>query len=106
VITQKTLARSSAGVAQNGFFLQSRLGASDGDPLTSDGVFVFMGSFTTLIGGYSPTVGDEIILRARVSEFFNLTQLTSASLVSVLESGLDVSSTVEITNAVPPASLA
>jgi uncharacterized protein len=106
VITQKTLARSSAGVAQNGFFLQSRLGATDGDPLTSDGIFVFMGSFTTLIGGYTPTVGDEVVLHARVSEFFNLTQLTSASLVSVLESGLDVSSAVGVTNAIPPTLLA
>ena len=39
-----TLARTSAGANQHGFFLQSRLGATDGDPLTSDGIFVFMGS--------------------------------------------------------------
>ena len=48
VITQKTLARTSAGANQHGFFLQSRAGATDGDPPTSDGIFVFMGSFTTL----------------------------------------------------------
>ena len=81
VITQKTLARTAAGANQYGFFLQSRLGATDGDPLTSDGIFVFMGSFTTLIGGYVPTVGDEVVLRARVSEFFNFTELSGASLV-------------------------
>ena len=81
VITQRTLARTSSGANQYGFFLQSRLGATDGDPLTSDGIFVFMGSFTTLIGGYAPAVGDEVVLRARVAEFFSLTQLTSASLV-------------------------
>jgi predicted extracellular nuclease len=106
VITQKTMARSSAGVIQHGFFLQSRVGATDGDPLTSDGVFVFMGSFTTLVGGYAPTVGDEVVLRARVSEFFSMTQLTGASLVRTLASGLDVNSAVEVANAVPPASLA
>src|SRR5690606_26429059 len=105
VITQRTLARSSAGANQNGFFLQSRLGATDGDPLTSDGIFVFMGAFTDLIGGYVPTVGDEVVIRARVSEFFNLTQLSSASLVRVVESGLDVASVVEITDAIPPADL-
>ena len=38
----------------------------------------------TLVGGYTPTPGDEVVLRARVSEFFNLTQLSSASLVTVL----------------------
>jgi hypothetical protein len=106
VITQRTLARTSSGANQNGFFLQSRLGATDGDPLTSDGIFVFMGSFTSLIGGYVPTVGDEVVIRARVSEFFFLTQLSSASLVSVMATGLDVSTAVETTDAVPPADLA
>jgi hypothetical protein len=104
VITQRTLARTSAGAAQYGFFLQSRLGATDGNPLTSDGIFVFMGGFNTLIGGYAPTVGDEVVLHARVSEFFNMTQLSSASLVSVLESGLDVGTAVEITDATRPPS--
>lgn len=106
VITQRTLARTSAGASQYGFFLQSRLGSEDGDPTTSDGIFVFMGGFTSLIGGYVPAVGDEVILRARVSEFFNLTQLSSASLVAVLASGLAVDSEVAVTDAIPPADLA
>ena len=106
VITQKTLSRTSAGAAQHGFFLQSRLGDTDGNPQSSDGIFVFMGSFTSLIGGYAPTVGDEVVLRARVSEFFSLTQLSSAALVTVTASGLDVATAVEITDAVPPTSLA
>jgi uncharacterized protein len=103
VITQKTLARTESGTPQNGFFLQSRLSATDGDPTTSDGIFVFMGQFTSLIGGYVPTVGDEVIIRARVSEFFFLTELSSASLVSKLASGLDVRSEVAVTDARPPA---
>jgi predicted extracellular nuclease len=103
VITQKTLARTAAGTPQNGFFLQSRLTATDGDPTTSDGVFVFMGSFTSLIGGYVPTVGDEVIIRARVSEFFFLTELSSASLVTKLASGVDVRTEVAVTDARPPA---
>jgi predicted extracellular nuclease len=106
VITQKTLARTATGASQNGFFLQSRLGATDGDPLTSDGIFVFMGSFTSLIGNYIPTVGDEVIIRARVSEFFNLTELSSASLVSKLAADLDVNTEVEVTTAIPPTNLA
>lgn len=102
VITQRTLARTSSGANQYGFFLQSRRGATDGDPATSDGIFVFMGTFTSLIGGYVPQVGDEVVLRARVSEFFNLTQLTSASLLRMVDQGV---SDFEVADAVPPASL-
>ncbi|TDC41365.1 lamin tail domain-containing protein [Micromonospora sp. KC213] len=106
VITQKSLTRTSAGADQHGFYLQSRRGTEDGDRLTSDGIFVFTGSFTTLIGGYPPTVGDEVVLRGRVSEYFNQTQLSSASLVRRLDSGLDVNTAVAVTDAVPPAEAA
>ncbi|GGO11508.1 lamin tail domain-containing protein [Micromonospora parathelypteridis] len=105
VITQLTLARTSAGAEQHGFFLQSRTGDTDGDPTSSDGIFVFMGTFTSLIGGYVPTVGDEVVLRARVSEYFNLTQLSGASLVRRIASGLAVDAAVAVTDAVPPAEL-
>jgi uncharacterized protein len=106
VVTQRTLARNSSGANQYGFFLQSRLGTEDDDPTTSDGIFVFMGGFASLIGGYVPTVGDEVVVRARVSEFFNMTQLSSASLMRTLGSGLDIATEVAVTDAVPPADLA
>ncbi|SCL40509.1 hypothetical protein GA0074692_5835 [Micromonospora pallida] len=106
VVTQRTLARTSAGADQHGFFLQSRADATDGDPTSSDGIFVFMGNFSSLIGGYVPTVGDEVVVRARVSEHFNMTQLSSASLARTITSGLDVDSVVAVTDAVPPADLA
>ncbi len=103
VVTQRTLARTAAGASQHGFFLQSRLGADDGDPTSSDGIFVFMGGNTTLIGGYTPTVGDEIVVRAKVSEYFSMTQLSSASLVTKLASGLDINADVAVDDAAPPA---
>ncbi|WP_018254576.1 lamin tail domain-containing protein [Salinispora mooreana] len=106
VVTQRTLARDSAGRDQHGFFLQSRADATDGDPASSDGIFVFMGSNTSLIGGYVPTVGDEVVLQARVSEYYHMTQLSSASLVRRISTGLDVDQVVAVTDAVPPADLA
>ncbi|MEU0549412.1 lamin tail domain-containing protein [Micromonospora sp. NPDC005979] len=105
VITQRTLARTSAGAEQNGFFLQSRSGDTDGDPTSSDGIFVFMGTFTSLVGGYVPTVGDEVVLRARVSEYYNFTQLSGASLVRRIATGLDVDTAVAVTDATPPVEL-
>ncbi|MFI7577953.1 lamin tail domain-containing protein [Micromonospora sp. NPDC049497] len=106
VVTQLTLARASNGSDQRGFFLQSRADATDGDPTSSDGIFVFMGTFTSLIGGYVPTVGDEVVVRARVAEYFNMTQLSSASLVRKVASGVDVNTAVQVTDAVPPVDLA
>jgi hypothetical protein len=102
VITQTTLARTAAGASQNGFFLQDTLARSDNDPTTSDGIFVFMGSFTSLIGGYVPRVGDEVIIRARVSEFFSMTELSGASLEQLVNPMLDVDVVAPAFTADPP----
>ena len=48
VIYQKTLARTSGGGSNHGFFLQNTSATADADPTTSDGIFVFHGSATTL----------------------------------------------------------
>jgi uncharacterized protein len=111
VVTQKTLARSSGGAPQHGLFLQDTPARADGDLMTSDGVFVFLGGFTTLLradGGtpYMPQVGDELVLRATVTEFFALTELTSPRLVDVTATGLDPDTDVEVTEAEPPGDLA
>ena len=107
VITQKTLARTSAGASQNGFFLQDTLARSDNDATTSDGVFVFIGGFQTLLlasgpGTYTPRIGDEVILQARVSEFFSMTELSSARLVAVVNPLLDVDVVAPAFDAGPP----
>ncbi len=102
VVTQKTRARTSAGATQYGFFLQDAAARADGDPTTSDGIFVFMSTFPTLIGGYEPRVGDEVVLRARVSEFFFFTELTGASLVELVSPLLDVDTVAPAFTADPP----
>ncbi|MEJ2263501.1 MAG: hypothetical protein P8X95_08645 [Anaerolineales bacterium] len=106
VIYQKTQARTSSGGTQYGFFIQNTAATADSDPNSSDGIFVFMSGFTDLIGGYVPQVGDEIVLRGRVSEFFNLTELSSASALKVLPGGVDLDAEVPAFEADPPADLA
>jgi predicted extracellular nuclease len=103
VIVQRTLAMTSAGARNHGFFLQEPADATDGDPTTSDGIFVFMNTFSSLIGGYVPEVGDEVVITGRVSEFFFLTQLSSASLVTVVRSDVDVAAEVPAFEIDPPA---
>jgi uncharacterized protein len=69
----------------NGFYLQDPVG--DGDPTTSDGVFVFTGT--------APAVaqGDRVRLTAQVTEFNAgdaarpLTELTGATAITVIGSG-------------------
>jgi uncharacterized protein len=106
VVRQKVISRTSAGVPNFGFFLQSTEASADGDPLTSDGIFVFQSRFPDLIGGYVPQVGDEIVISGRVTEFFSLTELTSASLVSLVRSGVDVDAEAPSIEAAPPSVLA
>ena len=106
VIYEKTVARDSrTGNSINGFFLQSSLQTADGDPLTSDGIFVHMSTFTDLIGGYVPQVGDEVVLRATVQEDFNLTRLASASLVERVGTALDLDTVLGSAPAVDPPTL-
>jgi uncharacterized protein len=106
VVRQKIVTRTSAGQPNFGFFLQSTQAGADGDPLTSDGIFVFQSRFRDLIGGYVPQVGDEILVEARVTEFFNLTELTSARALSVVRSGVDVGAEAPAVEAAPPDDLA
>ena len=102
VIYQTLLARTASGGSTYGFFLQDTASTADGDPSTSDGIFVFTSGFTDLIGGYVPVVGDEVVVQGRVSEFFSLTELSSASALQVVRSGVDLSAEVAPFEVNPP----
>jgi predicted extracellular nuclease len=74
----------------NGFFMQEAVG--DGDPSTSDGIFVFVG------GTPAVTVGDAVTVKGTATEFFNLTQISSsASNVSISSSGNPLPAAITLT---------
>jgi len=107
VIYERTLARTSTGESQHAFFIQNTSATADGDPRTSDGIFVFLGSLATMPrddvpGRYTPTDGDEIVLRGRVAEFFFLTQLSGPRLVQVVRSKVDLDAAVPAFDMTPP----
>lgn len=118
VIYQKTQACCTAITPANpngtnhGFFVQNTAGTADVNPLTSDGVFVFIGGFTTvlpLVSGqppYTPQVGDEIVLQGRVSEFFFLTEITSPRWVGTLRTGVNINAEISPFDVKPPDVLA
>jgi hypothetical protein len=61
-------------VGPNGFFMQT---SGDGDPDTSDGIFVFTG------GAPGVAVGDDVEVVGNVAEFFGLTEITGSPIVTV-----------------------
>jgi predicted extracellular nuclease len=107
VIYEKTLqAISNSTNTYKGFYIQNTSATADDDPTTSDGLFVFMSTYTSLIGGYVPTVGDEVVISGTISEYYNMTELSSASLVKLARSGVDIEAEVPPVVANPPANLA
>ena len=111
IVYEKTLARTSAGANQFGFFIQNTAAQADGDPTTSDGIWIFMGGFSDILNvvsgqpSYVPQVGDEIVLRGAVSEFFNFTQLSSPRFVKLTGTALDVDALLPPVDVDPPAVL-
>ena len=66
----------------NGFFIQEEDGQQDGNPATSDGVFVFEGSSTVAVAP-----GSVVRVQGQVTEFSGLTEITSTTVVVCPASG-------------------
>lgn len=94
IVTERSLARTSSGGSNHGFWIQTPDAEVDDDPDTSEGIFVFTGSSAT-VDGYTPTVGDEITVTAKAAEFFFATQLSSVTDVVLGSQGNTVPAAVE-----------
>ncbi|MEZ5506923.1 MAG: ExeM/NucH family extracellular endonuclease [Gammaproteobacteria bacterium] len=71
-----------------GFFLQEEAQDQDGNPLTSEGLFVFDNS-----GAIDVSEGDRVRVTGTVTEYFGLTELTSLTAVDICAQGQTFSST-------------
>ncbi|MEM7083246.1 MAG: lamin tail domain-containing protein [Pseudomonadota bacterium] len=69
------------GVGPDGFFIQTPALRSDGDPDTSDGLWIYTETAPTV------QVGDQVDVTGTVEEFFDFTEITDAPLVSIDSSG-------------------
>jgi predicted extracellular nuclease len=78
------------GAYLSGFFIQEEDADADGDPLTSEGLFVY--------DGYSPAldvnVGDVVRVQGTVAEYYDLTELTNVSDIAVCGYGAATAATV------------
>lgn len=68
----------------DGFFVQEEDADQDGDPATSEGIFVFAP------GTMDVAVGDQVRIAGTVAEFFNKTQIASVSDVLLCGGGFSV----------------
>ncbi|WP_090060765.1 ExeM/NucH family extracellular endonuclease [Celeribacter neptunius] len=78
-------------ITSDGFYLQEEDADSDGNALTSEGIFVYTG------GGYAVTLGDLVEVSGSVTEYFGLTEITSVSSVDVISSGNTLPELTEVT---------
>lgn len=110
VIYEKTLQATSSASTSKGFFIQNTSATADTDPLTSDGLFVYLNTSSTMTGpsgSYTPTVGDEVVIYGTITEYYNMTEMTNPTLLKpVVRSGVDINAEVSPVVANPPADLA
>ncbi len=67
----------------NGFYVQEEDADVDGDPGTSEGIFIYNGSSPTV----DVAIGDLVRVEGAVSEFDEMTEITSFTGVEILSSG-------------------
>jgi predicted extracellular nuclease len=110
VVYEKTLQATDGSGTYKGFYLQNTSATADTDPTTSDGLFVYMGTSSTVSGpdgNYPPKVGDEVILTGKVSEYYNMTELVAPlAIAKVVRSGVNIDEAVPPVEANPPTALA
>ena len=83
-----------SGGGANGFFIQTPDARADGTDQTSNGIFVFTG------GAPGVSAGDQVDITATVTEFFTMTELTSAT-VTVDSTGNALPAAVLLTQIAP-----
>ena len=77
----ETLDNIVTAVTPDGFFIQTPAARADGLAQTSDGLFVFTG------GAPAVSVGDQVDVAGAAVEFFNLTEISNVTAVSVDSAG-------------------
>ncbi len=75
-----------------GFFVQEEDAEADADPATSEGIFVYDGSSPVV----DVAVGDVVRVEGKVTEFFDLTELTRINNVEVCGRGVATATSVNL----------
>jgi predicted extracellular nuclease len=109
VIYENLLSQTSSGSSSHAFFVQNTVATADEDPNSSDGIYVYIGYYSTLRikggGYYTPKVGDEVILQGPISEYYNMTEIGNPYLLEVVRSDVVLDDEVPAFDVNPPIKL-
>lgn len=83
----------------NGFFIQEADGAGDGDPTTSDGIFVF----TSSAPAATIAIGDSVQVQGKVAEYWEFTELVAPLTITELDSSAALPTPIVLTTTLPSA---
>lgn len=93
IVTLLKTTTNNGGPA-SGFFLQTPDADADADPNTSQGILVFTSSVPTV------AVGDEVTVTGTVDEFFEMTEITLVTNVSLIDTGNPLPTAVLLTTTI------
>jgi uncharacterized repeat protein (TIGR01451 family) len=82
-------------VGTEGFFIQTPDASADADPMTSNGIYVFTSSAPTV------AVGDIVDVTGTVDEFFNFTEFSPVTSVTIDSTGNPLPTAIEFDATVP-----
>jgi uncharacterized repeat protein (TIGR01451 family) len=83
-------------VGSQGFFIQTPTARADADPDTSNGIYVFTSTLPTV------AVGDVVDVTGTVVEYFNFTEFSPVTSVTVDSSGNPLPAAIELDATLPP----
>lgn len=83
-------------VGSQGFFIQTPDARADADPDTSNGIYVFTSSLPTV------SVGDVVDVTGTVVEYFNFTEFSPVTSVSIDSNGNPLPTVIELDATLPP----
>ncbi|NOY24225.1 MAG: hypothetical protein GXO70_12055 [Acidobacteria bacterium] len=82
-------------VAARGFYMQAPVADMDTDPDTSEGIYVYTGSTPTVV------VCDMVDVNGTLQEYFDLTEISSSPVVTVISSGNPLPTAIELDSTNP-----
>ena len=108
IVTQTFRSTDAHGGVHHGLALQNTPALSDGDPGTSDAIYVGLSTNGLLEGvlEHAPLPGDEVTISGRIGYSGGRVCLRYPRLLAVLRRGLDVDREVAVFEADPPANAA